>query len=42
MKFLLDTPISPDKRAIQFINAASSADEAGDSTEQSAEGARDG
>ena len=33
MKFLLDTPISPDKRAIP---------EAGDSAEQISEGSRDG
>ena len=43
MKFLLDTPISPDKRAIQFSNASSSMEDAaaGDSAEQIAEGTRD-
>ena len=42
MKFLLDTPISPDKRAIQFSNASASTEEAGDSVEQMSEGTRDG
>ena len=43
MKFLLDTPISPDKRAIQFSNASSTTEDTagGDSAEQIAEGTRD-
>ena len=41
MKFLLDTPILPDKRAIQFSNA-SSMEETGDSAEQTAEGIKGG
>ena len=41
MKFLLDTPISPDKRAIQFSNALSSVDDAGDSMEQMSEETKD-
>jgi hypothetical protein len=46
MKLLLDTPFSPDKRAIQFSNASSSMKDAiataGDTAEQTAEGTRDG
>ena len=44
MKFLLDTPISLDKRAIQFSNSSSSpssaAGAAGDSSEQVSERTR--
>ena len=42
MTFLLDTPISSEKRAIQFSNISSAAEEAGDSAEQTSEGTRDG
>ena len=41
MKFLLDTPISAGKRAIQFSNASSSAKDES-SAEKTSEGAKDG